>query len=331
MRIPLLSTAVLFAGLLPAQTPYLQADSSLGVFAKDPKNLAHQSTKTGTKILSALNLQQNTVTGVRASSQFQIRDTDGFVVVTIADRGAATSQNPTAFTEAGTTATPKGTNPVQGANVVLLVLPVKAGSRGRVRVRYSGVLTGNGFGNALVDIGNDGRVEFRAKAGAEVQKDFRAVAGPKGVTIKISSSSGASLKGKGTSSYENGLVVMWIPEPSCSYTNYGKSCGPLLSGSAKATPGGAIVFLKLTKAPKASPVGLFLGARAVNRSIPGTACFLLVDPVIFFPFFTNSLGEATMVPGATPFTPISFYAQTIILDRVTLKVSSSQGLLGDCR
>jgi len=181
-------------------------------------------------------------------------------------------------------------------------------------------LSGTGFGKALVDIGNDGKVEFQANAGKEIQKDFQAVAGPKGMTIKISSDSGASLQGKGTSSYENGLVVMWIPEPSCTYTSYGQGCGPILTGSAKATPGGAIIFLKLTKAPKASPLGLFLGDRAISRKIPGTSCTFLVNPVVFLPYFTNSLGEATMVPGATPFTPISFYAQAIILERTTFKV-----------
>ncbi len=329
-RFPLLVAPWLVAPLA-AQTPLLETLGPAGIYAKDPSMVVHQSVAKGTKIDPSLNLQGNTLTGVRASTQVQMRTTDGFVVVTIADRGAATSQNTKAVTEAGTTPTPKGSPPVRGANQFLLTLPLQQGAHGRVRVRYSGLLKGGATARAVVDIGNDGRIEFQANAGNQIVRDYRVLVGAGGLKIRIASDSGAKLTGAGLASYEVGLVVIWIPEPACTFKSYGANCGPTLAGSSIPTPGGPIVKLSLSNAPKASPVGVLIGARPRNVRIPGSTCYLLVDYVIFLPFFTTSNGTSLQVLGSPPSTPVSFYAQDLILDRVTLKLVASQGLFGDCR
>ncbi|MFQ5506907.1 MAG: hypothetical protein ACE5F1_19215, partial [Planctomycetota bacterium] len=183
-----------------------------------------------------------------------------------------------------------------------------------------------------VDIANDNRIEFQQKAGAQVEKDFPATAGAGGFVVRIESDAGATAVGNNaTAGYEAGLSVIFIPSPGCSFTPYGTSCGPVLAGRTVSTPGGPIVILELSKAPPGSLVGAIIGTKARNTRIPGTNCFLLAELVLWFGFSTNQSGNATQVLGAGPPEPFRFYAQNLILDRATLAISSSNGLLGDCK
>ena len=327
-----LFSSLALTGIVFAQTgPTLKTHSNVGIFISDQNGALLQTTKAGTPIKDPLNQQVNTRTGVTASSQISLRVTNGFSVVTVSDRGAVDSKNPKARAAFGTTASLQTGGLRQGPTSVLLTIPLLQGSRGTLRVRYSGKLLGTASARARVDIGNDASYEFSQIAGKEVQKDFPVQAGPKGILVRIETNASGHVNGVGAASYEAGLVVIFIPKPGCTFTSYGKSCGPVLKGETISTPGGPIVFLNLSKAAKSSPVGLLLGIQKANLRIPGTACLVLTQPVVFFPFHTNQQGTAKMVVGGGPNEPFRFLAQVLVLDRRTLQFTSSNGLEAVCR
>ncbi|GEM_PF-3183683 len=331
-KLLLLAALPLISPSLLAQTgPTLKTNSNVGIFVADQNETLVRAKKAGFNIEQPLNLQVNTRTGVTASSQISLRDTNGFLVVTVAARGAVDSQNPKARASFGSTTSLIAQGLHQGPTSVLLNIPLPKGSQGLLRVRYSGTLVGGARAMARVDIGNDRSFEFSQAAGKQVQKDFPVKAGARGIQVLMETNESGQVQGKGKASYETGLVVIFIPRPGCNFISYGKSCGAVLSGETKPTPGGPIVFLNLSKAPKSSPLGLILGIQKRSLKIPGSSCMVLTKPVIFLPFFTNQQGSAKMVLGGGPVKPFTFLAQALVLDRGTFQFSTSNGLEAICR
>ncbi len=330
LYVALLSSAVLSSAAL-SQGAVLRTHSNVGIFTGDAKSLLLRSTKANTVVKDPLNQQVNTVTGVSASSQISLRSTNGFHVVTVADRGAADVQNPAGAATFGTTSSSDPKNIKQGPTSVLLSVSAPVGAKSKIRIRYSGKLAGKAFAKGFVDIGNDNKVEFQQSAGSLVEKEFIAVAGPSGLQIRIGTDAGASFRGKQLASYESGLIVIVMPQPSCTYTSYGTSCGAKLSGSSISTPGGALIIHDVSAAPPASPGGVFLGAKKTALKIPGTACSLYTQPILFMPFFVSGTGKAHIVLGAGPVEPFTFYSQVIVLGRTSFKLSASNGLEAVCK
>jgi hypothetical protein len=335
LLLPLFLPVLLLCGTTSAQTTtsaVLQTMTPAGVHVLDENGSQLHSVKAGTKIAPDLSLQASTPGGVSASSRAQVFGSGGLVIMTVTDRGSASVSTAKGKARFGNTAStdPKSVTP--GPYAMRLDIPLPRGAAGKLRVRYSGKMSGNVQGVVTVDIGANGQIDFREKAAATVvEKNFTVRAGVSGLSVIIRTDSQGSIQGKGSASYDTNLVITYFPQSGCTFTPYGKTCGPLLAGSSIPTPGGPIVMLNLKNAPKSGPVWLALGFKTANISIPGITCPLIVDPLAVTVWNANQKGELKMVLGAGPTTPFEFRAQVFAQDRGTSKVSGSNGLRGACR
>ena len=107
-------------------------------------------------------------------------------------------------------------------------------------------------------------------------------------------------------------------------TNFGTPCGATLQGQVMTTPAGSAIHLGVTGAHPGALAFLVIGhPQAAPVPLPGSPCFLLVDPRLVLHTVTTATGSARFGFRIPPVLPITIDFQAVIARHTTHLVAES--------
>jgi hypothetical protein len=149
-------------------------------------------------------------------------------------------------------------------------------------------------GGYVLDMGNDGNVEFQAELIGHATTAFPIKFPASGVlNVKLQSEAEAKQADPGGFLYKSGMSFRFSPSPVAVAINYGEGCGPKLAVKVGKTTSGDYVFaMSYTGGTPDGRNILILGDRRVSIRIPGVRCPLLTRPIVVVPFKSDRRGES---------------------------------------
>ncbi|MEM7200353.1 MAG: hypothetical protein AAF628_08820 [Planctomycetota bacterium] len=259
----------------------------------------------------------------------------GTAGIGVTERGDAFSVSPP--TSAGTA---NGRSP--GAHDLTWQLRALPGARAAIVVTWRAAASVGAMTGASVDVDGDGTPDFgeRITAGrADKSARFDVTAGRQGFTIGVSTVGlaqvGLAELSSTTADYDATLnVVVQILSPGCRFTAFGRECAGKLEGSEVGPSPRRVIDLQLSGAAPSALAALVLGdALPAGVPLPGSRCFLLVNPAALLPGQTDPRGNASWqvgLPGVAGFLGVSVSCQAVTLDLSGPTLGSSNGILAEC-
>lgn len=326
---PLLATA-LCVPLAAQGTPLsLATDGAVGVFAKVGTRTHLAALPGGTRIGPSRTIRAS-LPGAMAATTAGLSNSR----VTVRESGSVVSLSPTLNPSAGTTTATDPRKVVPGPHCFLLT--ISGNGKGKLTVTFAGKAGTGSKAGVAIDIGKDGKVDFRASAdGKEHRQDFPVEVKGK-LLVQICTSGLATLpRGARSSSYGTTTTVAFATdgsEPPCKITAFGRACGMKLDGSDRTIGRRHMFAFKGTGAFPLANVALVFGERRVAIRLPGVDCTFYTIPRIVLRLHANLRGEFGVgFPATGPLSGVA-YSQAVswrIFQR-HLQVRASNGLMIDC-
>jgi len=263
----------------------------------------------------------------------------GVAGVQVSEVGAALARDTHAMGSAGTSPSHPSATPAFGPHAVSLHVDVRAGTRCRVSIAWSGAASTGASVRTAVDVDGDQHPDFAAHAGSRVVQDLFVTAGAAGVVVDIETEGRALLAGAGHESYSASLRVDVTVDGGggggCTITPFGHECGGRLAGTAtSSTREVSIAFDVSGAAPHA--VGILVVGDLLPTPIPlpGSArhCELLVLPRLSAALPIDGSGAGRVVVRIPGGQQLDTNAQVVTLAvGTTIDLASTNGLNVVCR
>lgn len=291
---------LLLSASLVAQTtgPSLKTHTAVGVYAKQGTRVDFSAIAAGTALRPGSTTSVSThVNNTHSTTLIHWdRTKAGMVTASLGEQGGVTVGDREPPAVAGTTASPNARY-TQGPHSVLLTLHGRAGTVGLVEAWATGGLStpSRGLrGGYVMDIGNDGRAEFKAGLLGHASTALLVKFPASGTLhIKLQSEAEAKQTDKGGFLYKSGMSFRFRPGPLCTAINYGESCGPKLAVKiGRATTGEYLFGMNYTGGTSDGRNLLIIGDQRVNIHIPGVRCALLTRPIVVIPFKSDRRGDS---------------------------------------
>jgi hypothetical protein len=203
----------------------------------------------------------------------------------------------------------------------------------RVSLRFEGAPPANTFGfsgSFSVDIGNDGSIEWTRQPNGQIHT-ATFVAGPAVRDVRLSSVLRMSGGPFTVETYDATATVSLQPvEESCSFATYASGCGPMFTETDTLLADRHVFQVSVSNAFPNAPVVFVSGIQQLHLQLPGSTCFLELDPLIFVPIVADAGGNAQL--RYEVFGPLAGTSllQVIPIDFVGMRLASSDALLADC-
>ncbi len=331
MSIRLASASLLLLSLnLSAQgvVGELRTASNLGVFVHQGALAAFDTIPSGKLILPG---SGRTVSAQASNSHMSTLVSfnnwpSGKVTADLSEQGGVSvgpAQRPASI---GTTASAAGTPVQQGPHSVMLRLKGRPGAIGLIDTWATGGTSNTPSrvsGGYLLDVGNDGRIEFRADAIGHDSHSLVAKIPASGILmVKMTSNVKAGQTVAGGFAFKSGMSFRWSPAPFCVMRPYGEGCGPKLVGKAARSALNYDVAVGYSGGRPNAAALLILGLDRTAISIPGIRCLLLTKPAYTVPFRTDNNGNKTW-GWRLPVQPYDVRLQAAELRVLTLDMSNA--------